>query len=431
MSEQPFTRADGQNYYAWSVGPRARYPRLAQSLRVDVCVIGGGLTGLSAALELSERGFRVCVLESVQIGHGASGRNGGQLGSGQRRGVMELERRFGREQALRMWGLAEEAKAMVHQRIARYDIDCHYQAGNLLAITRERYVQAIEREGEHLARYYGYERLEMLSRGEMARTVASADYVAGQLDHGGGHLHPLRYVVGLARAACEAGVQLFEDTPATHIQWGTPTRVRTAEAEVTADYVLLCTNAYAEPRLEPRMVGAVLPIVNHVLATQPLDRAAMHEIIRNNACVHSTRFVVDYFRFSHDRRLIFGGGETYSAAPPLERKQFVRRHMLRVFPQLQALRIDFAWSGWLAVSLNRLPVFGRLGRAGFYAHGFSGHGLALSQVAGRLLAEVVAGDAERFDVMTRIKHRNFPGGRWLRHPLMMAGMLWYGILDRL
>ncbi len=418
-------------YYEWSAGERTHHPPLESCVRVDVCVIGGGFTGLAAALSLAERGYEVCLLEAKRIGYGASGRNGGQLGSGQRQGVRYLERAFGPSRARLMWDLAEEAKALLRSRIAEHAIDCHYRAGNLLAITRESFVDNLARECQHLARYYDYPHLQMLSRGEMRATVASSDYVAGRMDYGGGHLHPLRYALGLARAAVQRGVRIHEMSRVLSVQWAATPRALTAQGEVQADYVVFCTNAYADDSLEPRIGGRALPIVNHVLTTEALGEARMNDVIRNGACVHSSRFVVDYYRFSNDSRLIFGGGETYTARPPPDLKSFVRGHMLRVFPQLQDVRIDFAWSGWLAVSVNRLPVFGRVGARGFYAHGFSGHGVALSQIAGRLLAEAVAGDAERFDVMANVEHRRFPGGRWLRHPLMVAGMLWASLMDKL
>ncbi len=400
-------------------------------MSADACVVGGGYTGLSAALHLAERGYAVALLEADRVGAGASGRNGGQVGSGQRVGVQTLERRFGRERARLLWDMAQEAKALLAERIARHAIDCHWRDGNLLAITRERYVRDAAGEAELLAAHYGYGRMEMLDRGEMRRLVDSADYVAGRLDHGGGHLHPLRLALGLARAGHAAGVRLYEGSRALRLDWGTPNRVHTADGSVRADHVLLCGNAYLGDTLEPRITSRVMPIVNHVLATAPLPRERARGIILGDFCVHATKFVVDYYRFSQDWRLVFGGGETYSTGPPRDLKGFVRRHMLDVFPQLADVAIDHAWSGRLAISMDRLPEFGRVGVNGWYAHGYSGHGVALSQLAGRLLAEAVAGTAERFDVLAGIRHHPFPGGPWLRHPLLVAGMLWYALRDRL
>jgi gamma-glutamylputrescine oxidase len=428
---RPSHPGEAPGYYEASAGPRPGPVRLEDTVRADVCVIGAGFSGLSAALHLAERGYRVVVLEAERVGYGASGRNGGQVGSGQRRDVDMLERSFGRDTARLLWDMAEEAKGLVRSRIEGHGIDCDYRPGNLLGITRARFVRGIAEEAEHLARHYDYAHLEMLSLGQVRSLVDTADYVAGRLDHGGGHLHPLRFALGLARAARQAGAVIHESSPVTAIQWATPNRIRTPAGEVQARYVLVCTNAYTDPALEPRMSGRVLPIVNHVLATAPLGEARARALIPAGCCVHSTRFVVDYYRLSEDGRLVFGGGETYGARPPPDLKGFVRRYMLRVFPQLHDAAIHYAWSGWLAVSMDRMPEFGRIGDSGYFVQGFSGHGVALTQLAGRLLAEAVDGDASRFDVFARIPHRRFPGGPWLRHPLMVAGMLWYALRDRI
>lgn len=428
---RPSHPGEAPSYYEASCGPRHGFPALTEVLRTDVCVIGGGFSGLSAALHLAERGYQVVLLEAERVGFGASGRNGGQLGSGQRQDVEVLEQRFGEDTARVLWDLAEEAKAVVHERIRRHAIDCHWKPGNLLGITRARFVDEIQREAEHLARQYDYPHMEMLSLGQVRSLVDTADYVAGCLDHGAGHLHPLRLALGLAGAASEAGVRLFESTPATAVQWATPNRVSTPRGEVQAAHVVICTNGYTDHALEPRMTGRVLPIVNHVLATEPLPEQRAQALIVTDCSVHSTRFVVDYYRLSADRRMVFGGGETYGTAPPPDLKGFVRRYMLRTFPQLHDVAVEYAWSGWLAVSIDRLPEFGRLGSSGYYVQGFSGHGVALTQLAGRLLAEAVDGDASRFDVFASLPHRRFPGGPWLRHPLMVAGMLWYALRDRL
>lgn len=419
------------NYYEATAGERPVFPPIEGEQAADVCVVGGGFTGLSAALHLAERDYSVVLLEADRVGCGASGRNGGQVGSGQRCDVGGLERRFGRERARWLWDLAQEAKAIVAERIERHAIDCQWRAGNLLAITRPRYVDAIAAEARHLATHYGYHGMRMLDRAQMREHVASETYVAGRMDEGGGHLHPLRFALGLARAAARAGVRIHESSAASRIEWGAPNRVHTSRGVVRASHVLLCGNAYLGDTLEPRIAGRIMPIANHLLASEPLGEARARATIRDGCCVHATRFVVDYFRFSADHRLIFGGGETYSPEPPADLKGFVRRHMLRVFPQLADVRIDYAWSGRLAISMDRLPEFGRVGSNGWFVHGYSGHGVALSQLAGRLLAEAVAGSAERFDVLASIPHRRFPGGPWLRHPLLVAGMLWYALRDRL
>ena len=418
------------SWYAATAPAGERRPALAGRETADVCIVGAGFTGISAALHLAERGYSVVVLEAARVGWGASGRNGGQVGSGLRESMSELERSLGPERAGALWALCEEAKAVIAERIARHGIQCDWRPGNLLASTRERYMGWIEREAEFCHRRFGYRGYRMLSRAEMRDEVASACYVGGRMDEGGGHLHPLRFVLGMAEAAVRAGARIFEGSRVERIRWGSPARVSTAHGAVDAGYVVLAGNAYLG-RLEPRIESRIMPIVNHVLATEPLGERRARSLIRSGACVHSTRFVVDYYRCTADHRLLFGGGETWSDRPLDDPRAFVRRYMLRVFPQLADVRIDHAWSGRLAITMNRLPHVGRLAPNGFFAHGFSGHGVALTQIAGKLVAEAVAGTAERFDVLAGLRHRAFPGGRRLRHPLLVLGMFYYALRDKL
>ena len=405
-------------------------PVLAGRERADVCIVGAGFTGISAALHLAERGYSVVVLEAERVGWGASGRNGGHVGSGMRETIDELERALGPSRAGDLWALCEEAKAIIADRIARHRIDCDWRSGNLLASTRERYMGWMEAEAEFCHRRFGYRGYRMLSRAEMREEVASERYVGGRMDVGGGHLHPLRFVLGMAAAAAEAGARIFEGSRVERIRWGHPAEVATAKGVATADYVVLAGNAHLG-RLEPRIESRIMPILNHQLATEPLGERRARALIRSGACVHSTRFVVDYFRCTPDHRLLFGGGETWSDRPPRDLVAFVRRYLLRVFPQLGDVRVDHAWSGRLAITMSRLPDVGRIAPNGFFAHGFSGHGVALTQIAGKLVAEAVAGTAERFDVLAGLERRSFPGGRRLRHPLLVLGMLYYSLRDRL
>jgi gamma-glutamylputrescine oxidase len=428
---QPAFSADyPDSYYAASANPHPRHPQLCGEVQTDVCVVGAGFTGVSAALHLAERGYRVVLVEAARIGWGASGRNGGQLGTGLRKDVTEIEPRLGRERTRALWDLAAEAMDIVKQRIQRHAIRCDYKQGNLLAATRARFLPELAAEVELLSRHYGYDGYRMLDRHEIREAVASDQYFGGRLDSGGGHLHPLNFLLGMAQAALAAGVQIFEDSRVERVHWGASPVVKTARGQVRSRYVLLCGNAYLGD-VEPRISAKVMPIANHVLATEPLGEARARALIRDDCCVCATKFVVDYYRFSADHRLLFGGGETYSFDEPANIKAFVRRYMLKVFPQLADARIDYAWSGQLAVTMDRLPHFGRLGSTGFFVQGFSGSGVVLTQLAGRLLAEAVAGSVERFDLFAQLKHRSFPGGKWLRKPLLVAGMLYYAMKDRL
>jgi len=421
--------ASPDSYYAASAHTYPPYPNLDGEREADVCVIGGGFSGVSAALSLTERGYRVALVEAGQLGFGASGRNGGQIGSGLRTGIGEIERLAGRDNAKLLWGMCEEAKAIIAECIERFDIDCDYRPGNLLAATRERFLPGLAAEAEHLSKHYGYSGYQMLSRQQIRGLVATDAYCGGRLDTGGGHMHPLNYLLGVAAAARSRGAEIFEKSEALDVRWSDPCVVRTANGQIRARYVLLCGNAYLGD-LVPKIGGKIMPIVNHMLATGPLGEERARGLISNDCCVHSTKFVVDYFRLSADGRLLFGGGETYSDRELPDIKNFVRRYMLAVFPQLEDVGIDYAWSGRLAITMSRLPHFGRIGRRGFFVQGFSGHGVALTQLAGRLMAEAVAGDAERFDLFAKFKHHTFPGGTLLRKPLLVLGMLYYALRDR-
>ena len=418
------------SWYAATAHAPPSLPSLRGEVSADVCVVGGGYTGLSAALHLAERGYEVVLLEAARVGWGASGRNGGQVGSGQRQDVLELEARYGRERARVLWDLAEEAKALLLERVERHRIDCDLKPGNLLAVTKPRYLPELQQETEHLASRYGYRGLRMLDRDEVREMVASERYCGGQFDSGGAHLHPLNLALGLARAAIAAGARLHEQSRATGIRWDRRPLVQTEGGQVRARFVLLCGNAYLGG-LVPEIRSRVMPISNHLLATEPLGAPRAAALIPANCCVHSSKFVVDYYRLSSDGRLLFGGGETYTDRAPRDLRAFVRRYMLDVFPQLVDVRIDYAWCGRLAITRSRLPHFGRIEDRGFFAQGFSGHGVALTQLAGKLLAEAVAGTAERFDVFAGLPHRRFPGGAWARQPLLAAGMLYYALKDRL
>ncbi len=421
-----------ESYYAATANDRRERPALSGEARADVCVIGGGFTGLSAALHLAERGYDVALLEAERLAWGASGRNGGQMNSGQRVGQQALEALVGLEQARQLWDLAEEAKATVRERIERHAIDCDLKPGNLLCAYKPDEAEGLARSADHLREVYGYDQDRAVSKEEMAEMLGTTRYHGGRLDLGAGHLHPLNYALGLARAAEAAGATLYEASRATRIETGTggKTVVRTAGGQVAADYLVLGCNGYLE-KLEPRIAGRIMPINNYVLATAPLGEEGARALIRDDVCVTDTKFVVDYYRLSADKRLLFGGGETYSRRFPADMKGFVRRYMLRVYPQLAETPIDYAWGGTLAITMNRLPAFGRLAPNTFYAQGYSGQGVALTSLAGKLIAEAVAGTAERFDVMARLPQRDFPGGTLLRWPGLVAGMLYYSLRDKL
>jgi gamma-glutamylputrescine oxidase len=418
------------SYYAATANATAEHPHLADSVYADVCVIGGGFTGVSTALHLAERGYDVVLLEAARIGAGASGRNGGQVISGQRLDVNDLETAFGAKRTRLLWQLAEEAKATVRERIARHAIACDLKPGGLIAAHKRRDATRLERTAEHLAEAYDYPHARYVSGARMAEMLRTRRYFGGLLDAGACHLHPLNYVLGLAEAASAAGVRIFEHSRAGRIQRTRPPIIETEQGRVEARFVVLAMNGYLGA-LMPQLAGWIMPINNFMLATAPLGETAARALIRNDVAVSDSKFVPDYFRLSADDRLLFGGGESYGPRFPEDIKSFVRHYMLRVFPQLADVPIDYAWGGTLAITRSRLPHFARVAPEIFVAHGYSGQGIALATLAGKLIAEAVAGTAERFDVMADLQLRPFPGGTLLRRPALVAGMLWYGLRDRL
>jgi gamma-glutamylputrescine oxidase len=416
-----------RSYYEATANPAPARPPLAGEISVDACVIGAGYTGLSAALHLAERGYGTVLLEAERVGWGASGRNGGQLNTGLRKSASELIAMFGRAQAKRLFDMAEEAKATVRERIARHGIACDLKPGSLYVAHKKSALAWMGQEVELQHEALGYRSTRLLSRAELEERLSSDRYHGAIADADAGHLHPLNYALGLAAAAEAAGARICERSRALSV---VPGEVATPGGRVRTRLIVLACNAYLDG-LEPRIAGMIMPISNHVVATEPLDATEARALIRDDVAVCDTKFVVDYFRLSADRRLLFGGGETYSRKPPGDIAHFVRPYMLRVFPQLAGKRIDYAWSGRLAITMNRLPHFGRLAGDIFFAHGYSGQGVALASLAGKLIAEAVSGTAERFDVFARLPHRRFPGGTLLRQPALVLGMLWYALRDRI
>lgn len=418
------------SYYAVTANSRRRHAPLRGGMEADVCVIGGGYTGVSCALHLAERGYTVGLLEAERIGWGASGRNGGEMFKGHRRSQEELERWFGRERAHALWKLGLEAVELVLGRIRQHGIRCDLNRGVISAAAKPAHILKLRESVAKLRDEYGYADQRFVERDELVHLIGTERYFAGTLDLGCWHLHPLNLVLGLAEAAAGAGAQLFEGSRVVDFTRSDPATVRTDQGEVRTRYVVLACDAYLD-KLAPEIAGKMLPINNFMLATEPLGEATARSLIPDNYSVSDTKFVVNYWRLSPDRRLLFGGGETYSRTFPPDIGRFVRKYMLRVYPQLVNARIDFGWGGAVGVTMKRLPHFGRLAPNIFFAQGYSGQGIALANLAGKLIAEAVAGAAERFDVMAGLPSPAFPGGTLLRHPLMVLGMLWYALRDRL
>lgn len=419
-----------ESYYAATAVGLHEHPALMGAERADVCVIGGGYTGLSAALNLAEHGFDVVLLEAERIGFGASGRNGGLIGSGQRRDALEMEAQFGLEQSRRFWQFAEDAKDEIRTRVEKHSIDCDLQGGQVEGTHKKRYLGHAADYAEALEERYDYPHARALSRDEVRGMVATDDFLEGLYDAGALTIHPLNYTLGLARAARETGVRIFENSRVTGYTRNEPARITTSDGHVDASFVVLGCNGYLG-KLEPRVAGKIMPINNFVVATEPLGEERARALIGGRFGVHDTRFVVNFFRLSADNRLLFGGGENYRRTFPKDIAAFVRPHMLELFPQLDDVDIDYAWGGTLSVTVNRLPHVGRLEPNLFFAQGYSGHGISIANFAGMIIAEAIAGTASRFDVMASLPIYTFPGGTLLRFPGLVLGMLYYSLRDRL
>jgi len=427
------------SYYDATVERAPPFPPLAGRLDADVAVVGAGLAGLSAAIELADRGYRVALLEAQRVGWGASGRNGGQAIAGLASDQAAVESMLGLDEARRIWAMTLEALDLIHARRARFAIDCDWQAGFLAVAVNERKARELARWRETMARVYGHE-TTWIGPADMPGWIASPRYRSGLYDARSGHLHPLKYSLGLARAAAGVGVQVHENTPVTRLVPGATARLQTPSGEVHASHVLLAGNVYLQG-VAPVLEARIMPVGTYIVASEALDPALAHSLIPSRAAVSDTNFVLDYFRPTPDHRLLYGGRISYSTATPFRLAQGMQRRMAATFPQLERARVEYAWGGFVDISMNRLPDFGRLaertGVAGaglenvYYLQGFSGHGLALTGLAGKLVAEAIDGDASRFDTFARIRHRPFPGGRLLRMPALVAGMAYYRLKDLL
>jgi gamma-glutamylputrescine oxidase len=417
------------SYYAMTDATAARAP-LSGETRADVAVLGGGIAGCSAALHLAQRGYRVALLEARTIGYGASGRSGGQTIFGLAIGQQKLQREVGREDAHRLFSLSIEALDLTQSLIREHSIECDYRANHVHVAVKPRHVEELAQWQQELSSEYGYESVRLLSRDELQGHVRSPRYLAGLLDTRSGHLQPLKYTQGLARAAQGAGALLYENSEVLRYQDGPEVRVHTAHGTVRCSHLVLCGNAYIGA-VAPALARRILGVGTYIIATEPLSEERISNLLPSNAAVADINWVLDYFRASADHRLLFGGRVSYSAVQPPHLPESMRQRMVRVFPSLEDAKVSRAWGGYLDITMSRAPNFGRLAPNVYYLQGFSGHGISLAGLAGKLAAEAIAGTAERFDVFARIPHRDFPGGRLLRRPSLMLAMLYYRLRDLL
>jgi gamma-glutamylputrescine oxidase len=417
------------SYYALDNAWATRTP-LRGEVTCDVAVLGGGIAGCSAALHLAKRGHKVALLEARRVGYGASGRSGGQTIFGLAVSQQKLEREVGRDDARRLFDLSIEALDLTQSLIREYAIDCDYRPNHVHVAVKPRHVRELTQWAAELRADYRYSSIQLLNRDELQGHVHSDRYLGGLLDPRSGHLQPLKYTQGLARAAESQGVIIYENSEVLRYEDGGEVRVHTAEGSVRCAHLILCGNAYIGA-VAPALSRRILGVGTYIIATEPLGEERARSLLPSNAAVADINWILDYFRRSRDHRLLFGGRVSYSSVQPPRLAESMRQRMVRVFPSLSDVKVANAWGGYLDITMSRAPDFGRLAPNVYYLQGFSGHGVALAGLAGELASEAIAGTAERFDVFARIPHRDFPGGRLLRRPSLMLAMLYYRLRDLL
>jgi gamma-glutamylputrescine oxidase len=416
------------SYYAASANPTPDRPALQGSHETDVCVIGAGYTGVSTALFLMEQGFKVTLLEAARVGFGASGRNGGQIVNSYSRDIDVIERTVGKEQARLLGEMAFEGARIIRDRVARYNIDCDLKDGGVFAAVTAKQMQHLEAQ-KALWERYGHTQLELMDARRIREVVDTQSYVGGMLDMSGGHIHPLNLVLGEAAAVESLGGIIHEQSRVTRVDQGARPVVHTEQGQVTADFVVVAGNAYLGG-LIPQLEAKSMPCGTQVITTEPLGEDLAHSLLPQDYCVEDCNYLLDYYRLSGDKRLIFGGGVVYGARDPANIEALVRPNMLKTFPQLKDVKIDYAWTGNFLLTLSRLPQVGRLGNNIYYSQGCSGHGVTYTHLAGSILSEAIRGQAERFDAFASLPHYPFPGGRLLRVPFTAMGALYYKMRDR-
>jgi len=418
------------SYYAASANQDFLRPALSGRVDVDVCVVGGGFTGLSAAIRLAERGAKVCLLEAKAIGWGASGRNGGQIVNGLNASIDKISRQFGAEAGDFVSQFVQEGSAIIRGFIKDHNIDCDYRNGNIFAAYNDKQMKELEAKQKQW-QGFGMDDHELLDAAGIRRHVGSEAYCGGMIDHSGGHLHPLNLALGEADAIEAMGGYVFELSPVISVdKTGQRFSVLTDHGEVACDNVALCGNAYMTG-VAPEIENRIMPVSTQVVATQRLDEGLAKRLLPSDMCVEDIRYILDYFRLTADHRLLFGGGTVYGGTDPEDVRAKLRPNIAKVFPELADVELEYAWSGNFALSYSRVPQIGRLERGPFYAHGYSGHGVTGSHLFGTILAEAISGDRARFEVFSGFPYFAFPGGRTLRVPYSVLGSWWYGLRDRL
>ncbi|HCE1796984.1 TPA: NAD(P)/FAD-dependent oxidoreductase [Vibrio parahaemolyticus] len=417
------------SFYAHSVPSMPEYPQLQDNIECDVCVVGAGFSGLSSALHLAEKGFKVVVLESAKVGFGATGRNGGQIVNSYSRDVDVIESRYDQNQAKALCDMIFEGGDIIRGLIDKYDINCDYKQGGLFTALNSKQLKGLEEHKKNWERY-GNDQLTLLDAGEVEQAVGTKVYTGGLLDMRGGHIHPLKLALGEAAAFISLGGQIFEQSAVVSIDKGMNPVVKTAQGSVKSKYVVLAGNAYLGG-LAPNISNKAIPCGTQVVATQPLSDEQLKQVLTSDYCVEDCNYLLDYFRLTADKRLLFGGGVVYGARDPENIEALIRPKMEKVFPQLKGIKIDYTWTGNFLLTYSRMPQFGSFADNIYYLQGYSGHGVTCTHLAGKLLAETLTGHAERFDAFAALKHYSFPGGRHFQIPFTAMGAAYYNLRDKL
>ena len=425
------TREHTSSWYAASSIDSGSYPTLDGAIEADVAVVGGGFSGVNTALELSERGYRVVLLEANRLCWGASGRNGGQIIGGVGHNASQFRKVIGDQGVRAIYDMGIECVEIIRERVTKYAIDCDLRWGYCDVALKPRHMRWFE-EAQKEQQEKGYpHNLALLDAAQVKTFVGSDAYIGGMYNAtGGGHLHPLNLCLGEARAATDQGALIFEQSRVVHIEHGARVTLQTGQGSVRADQVVLCGNAYMEG-LVPQLASRILPASSCVIATESLSEELANSVLPRDVAVCDPRTALDYFRLSNDRRLLFGGLSNYTGLVPQDYEAVLQRKMLAVFPQLAGVKIDYAWDGQMGIGLNRMPQLGKVADNVYYIQAFSGHGVAPTHIMARITAEAISGKPDRFDTLGKIRHWPFPGGRYLRRPGMALGMLYFKALDLL
>ncbi|BFM49180.1 FAD-binding oxidoreductase [Marinomonas sp. THO17] len=417
------------SYYAASANDKALRPQLTGEKRCDVCVIGAGFTGISTALSLAEKGKHVIVLEANRIGFGASGRNGGQIVNSFNRDIDYITKHYGDEIGKKMAKMAFAGAELIRHRIEKYQIDCDLKHGNIFAACNEKQFGELKAK-KALWEAHGHNELELLTQDSIQQHIGSDRYFGGLLDRKGGHIQPLNLVLGQANAFEQLGGEIYEDSQVMRLEEGKPGKVVTTQGQVIADKIVVAGNAYVFGLL-PEVEKKAMPCGTQVITTEPLPKALQERLLPSDKCVEDCNYLLDYYRLSGDGRLIYGGGTTYGARDPGKIESIIGPKMLKTFPYLKDIKIDYAWTGNFLLTMMRMPQVGKIGDHLYYAQGYSGHGVTNSHLMGEILSDAIDGETERFDVFASMPQYPFPGGRMLRVPYTAIGAAYYNLRDKL